>query len=290
MSDVNEIPLNAIDRHVGSRLRTRRLFCQMSEEWLAGQLEVSLDKMAAFEKGSARISYEMLTQAAEMLDVPERYFYMGLGGAGGGPNKKKSWLREVDRWFRDYVSPHEGLFLKAARHLTGNLDAARDLVHDAYAAVLSDERWRTVENPRAYVRRAVTNLALDRLKRKKIVQIDDYAEVEMVNFADAAPDAYQTLAGRERLGVVMAALDRLPPQCRQVFIMRKIEDVSPTEIAARLGIEIKTVEGHLARGLVALNKHLETAAGEARGTVRLVKSSGLAVGKATRGGSKEGPR
>ncbi|HTM81562.1 RNA polymerase sigma factor [Asticcacaulis sp.] len=249
--------MNAIDAHVGARLRARRLLIQMSDSWLAGQLEVTASDIKAMEEGRLRITHDHLLQLIDLLDVPERYFYQDFGKPPSNAETKSSWVRDVDRWFRDHVSPHERLFLKVAHHLTGNLEAARDLVHDAYAKVLAGDRWRTVENPRAYVRKAVTTLALDLIKRKKIVPMEQYAEAEIIGFADLSPDAFETVSDRERLRIVMEALDKLPTQCRRVFIMRRIEDIQPRDIAKRLGIGVGTVEGHLTRGMLELNKHLE---------------------------------
>ena len=257
-SDNEEIPLNSVDHHVGRRLKARRLLLQMSEEWLAGRLNVSASDIENFEFGTARISFAHLNIAADALNVPERYFYLEFGPADGGKaSKSDGWLREVDCWFRDNVAPHEGLFLKMAMQFTRNIDAARDVVHDAYALVITGERWKTLDNPRAYIRKAVANLCLVQLRRNKIVRFDDYAEIDEAHFADAAPDAFQTMVAKERLASVARAIDKLPKQCRRVFIMRKIEGITPAEIAAHMGISIKTVQSHLARGLVELNKHLE---------------------------------
>lgn len=257
-SDNEEIPLNSVDRHVGRRLKARRLMLQMSEEWLAGRLNVSATDIENFELGTARISFAHLNIAADALDVPERYFYQELGPADSGKaSKSDGWLREVDCWFRDNVAPHEGLFLKMAMQFTRNIDAARDVVHDAYALVISGERWKTLDSPRAYIRKTVANLCLVQLRRNKIVRFDDYAEIDEAHFADAAPDAFETLATKERFAIVASAINKLPKQCRRVFIMRKIEGVMPSEIAARMGISIKTVRSHLARGLVELNRTLE---------------------------------
>ena len=250
-------PLNLVDKHVGWRLRVRRRFLQMSEQWLADHFGISAEHLAALEEGRARIGFEMQQELCVLLDVSDRYFYDGLGkleGDGGD----KSWVRDVDRWFRDHVSPHEGLFLSVARRLTGNLDSARDLVHDAYSAVLAGDRWRSVENPRAFVSKAITNLALTGLQRQKVVPMESYSDMEASAFADPSPDACQSLSDKERLAVVLGAVNKLTGQCRQVFIMRRIEDIPPQEIAARLGIAVKTVRSHLSRGIVELHKHLES--------------------------------
>lgn len=254
-----EIPLNSVDSHVGARLRTRRLLVRMSERWLASFLEISVDELCAIEEGRARIGYDDLLKVAEVIGVPERYFYQsGSGGGGSEAELGPSWLREVDRWFRDHIAPHEGLFLKVAKHLIGNRESARDLVHDAYAAVLSDDHWRSVQDPKAFMRQTVKNLALDLLRRNKVVPMDQYADIEQFGLLDLAPDAFQSVSDRERLRTVMAAIDKLPRQCRQVFVMRRIEDMPPKEIASRLGIALATVEGHLARGMSEVHRHLET--------------------------------
>ena len=256
----DQIPLNSVDRHVGARLRARRLFVQMSEEWLAGFLGISEDQLCAIEEGRARLSCEDLLHVADLIRVTEAYFFQGFGVkglAGGDPVVKTSWVRDVDRWFRDHVSPHEGLFLRVARRMTGNLETARDLVQDAYAAVLTGERWRSVENPRAFVRKAITNLALDGLRRQKVVPMVQFADTELSALADVSPDASQSLSDRESLRLVLAAIEKLPGQCRQIFIMRRIDDVPPAEIAERLGIGIGTVKSQLARGMVELHKYLE---------------------------------
>jgi len=56
---------------------------------------------------------------------------------------------------------------------------------------------------------------------------------------------------------VIEAIEKLPRQCRQVFIMRKIEDIPPREIAKQLGLTIGTVEQHLVHGMVHLQRNLE---------------------------------
>ena len=253
-----KIPLNGVDTHVGARVRARRKILQMSEEWLADHLQISVSHLCDLEEGRARVSFETQHALCRLLDVADRYFYRDLSNPVPQlPRGRNFWVRDVDRWFRDHVSPHEGLFLSVARRLTGNLDTARDLVHDAYSAVLAGDRWRSVENPRAFVSKAITNLALTGLQRQKVVPMESYSDMEASAFADPSPDACQSLSDKERLAVVLGAVNKLTGQCRQVFIMRRIEDIPPQEIAARLGIAVKTVQSHLSRGMVELHKHLE---------------------------------
>ena len=72
-----------------------------------------------------------------------------------------------------------------------------------------------------------------------------------------------TQGERNRLRVI-EAVDRLPEQCRRVVTLRKMEGLSPSQIAVRLNLSISTVEKHLAKGLALLTKAL--AADELRRT------------------------
>src|SRR3546814_901031 len=62
-------------------------------------------------------------------------------------------------------------------------------------------------------------------------------------------DANQIL---HRLG---AAFDRLPPRCREVVWLRRVEELPQNEVAARLGISQKTVEKQVAKGVRLLAGH-----------------------------------
>ncbi len=165
----------------------------------------------------------------------------------------RSWVRDVDRWFALEVSPHERGFLTLARRLTGDAEAAHDLVHDVYAELLVGDKWQTLSHPRAYVRRMIYNLGFNRLKRAKIVPMQQLAKVETVTYADISPDAFESLSSRQELDVVLAALSLLPVRSRKVVLMRRVDGISPREIANQMGISISTVETHLANGLAALS-------------------------------------
>lgn len=249
----NTIPLNAVDQYVGGRLRARREFMQMSEEWLAGHLEVSVNQLLAMEAGECRIGFELLLRAADALDVAERYFYLGFGrkDPDAGP-PSKSWLRDVDRWFSANLFPHEGALLAVARRMTGNTETARDVVQDAYADVLRNEKWRAIENPRAYAMKAVRSLAGRLLQRARIVPIELLANMEEVGHMDLSPDAYEVLSAKQRRQLVLDAIDALPPQCRRVVKLRRLAEMLPKDIAREMDISVSMVEKHLARGMAAI--------------------------------------
>lgn len=68
---------NPIDRHVGSRVRMRRVLAGVSQEKLGNALGLTFQQVQKYEKGSNRISASRLQQIAKLLDVPVHFFFDG---------------------------------------------------------------------------------------------------------------------------------------------------------------------------------------------------------------------
>ena len=69
---------NAIDRHVGSRVRLRRQLLNMSQEKLGEELGVTFQQVQKYERGANRIGAGRLWTLARVLDVPVSFFYEGV--------------------------------------------------------------------------------------------------------------------------------------------------------------------------------------------------------------------
>ncbi len=252
-----EVPLNAIDRHVGAQMRARRLFLQMSEEWLAGMLRVTAAELAAFEEGRARVEFDTMMEAAEYLGVSERYFYIGFKSSPTPPSDRRVWLREADAWFSQHLFPYESALLTVARRMTGNRETARDIVQETYADMLTGDKWRSVLNPRAYAMRALRNYALTFLQRARVVPIELIANMETLPHVDQSPDAHELLSAKEKRDLLLKAIEALPPKCRQVVKLRRLREMPQKEIAKHLGIAESSVEKHLARGMQLIAEYLQ---------------------------------
>ena len=68
---------NPIDRHVGSRVRMRRMLAGVSQEKLGEALGLTFQQVQKYEKGANRISASRLQQIAKMLEVPVSFFFDG---------------------------------------------------------------------------------------------------------------------------------------------------------------------------------------------------------------------
>ena len=100
---------NPIDKHVGSRVRMRRMMLSMSQEKLGDALGLTFQQVQKYEKGMNRIGASRLLQIAGILDVSIEFFFEGLPGlrAGGfsGDSLMAEFLTrsESDRLVRGFL-------------------------------------------------------------------------------------------------------------------------------------------------------------------------------------------
>ena len=142
---------------------------------------------------------------------------------------------------------------QALQRRTGCAAAAEDLSQDVYLR-LADREDRDLASPEAYVARTAANLALD--WRRSAVRRGVMAPFPS-DLASDLPSAERTLVARERLKLVLQIADRLPPRCREVFVLRKLEGLEQREIAERLGISMNMVQKHLRKALEDIAAGLE---------------------------------
>ena len=79
---------NPIDRHVGSRVRMRRMMLSISQTKLGDALGLTFQQVQKYEKGTNRISASRLQQTADALQVPVTFFFEGGPSVPGVPQAK----------------------------------------------------------------------------------------------------------------------------------------------------------------------------------------------------------
>ena len=157
-------------------------------------------------------------------------------------------IESFEVWFRREVAPYEAaLRWRLCRLLTSEADV-EDVLWSAYERLLIGDAWRTCAAPVAFVHTVARNLALDHLRRATVVSMDG-ASAAFYEAADDAPGLEERLDDRAALALVRSAIDAMPAQCRKVFVMRRVDDLSPAQIAERTGLSVSTIEKHVAKGL-----------------------------------------
>src|SRR3954462_7909848 len=103
---------NPIDKHVGSRVRMRRMMLSMSQEKLGDALGLTFQQVQKYEKGTNRIGASRLQQISHILQVPVAFFFEGapnLHGSGGGRKEAPP-----PAYVSDFLATSEGLALTKA--------------------------------------------------------------------------------------------------------------------------------------------------------------------------------
>ncbi|KFC65460.1 Transcriptional regulator, XRE family [Bosea sp. LC85] len=108
---LKKIP-NPIDRHVGSRVRMRRMLAGVSQEKLGEALGLTFQQVQKYEKGANRISASRLQQIAKMLDVPVSFFFEGAP-SGDMPSGGFSDAASTT-YISDFLATSEGVQLTKA--------------------------------------------------------------------------------------------------------------------------------------------------------------------------------
>jgi transcriptional regulator with XRE-family HTH domain len=103
---------NPIDKHVGSRVRMRRMMLSMSQEKLGDALGLTFQQVQKYEKGTNRIGASRLQQISHILQVPVSFFFEGapnLPGSGDVAREAPS-----PAFVSDFLATSEGLALTKA--------------------------------------------------------------------------------------------------------------------------------------------------------------------------------
>lgn len=105
---------NPIDRHVGARVRMRRMMVGMSQEKLGEALGLTFQQVQKYEKGTNRISASRLQQISETLTIPLAYFFKGAPVSEGSVNGGFAESSPEEGYASDFVMTAEGLSLNRA--------------------------------------------------------------------------------------------------------------------------------------------------------------------------------
>ena len=115
---------NPIDKHVGSRVRMRRMMLHMSQEKLGDALDLTFQQVQKYEKGTNRMGSSRLQQIANILQVPVTFFFEGTPGQSKLDGKALS-----PAYVSDFLATSDGLALTKAFMQIKNAKLRRNIVN-----------------------------------------------------------------------------------------------------------------------------------------------------------------
>lgn len=147
----------------------------------------------------------------------------------------------------------------ASRYPQG--DDAEDLVQETFLRLASGNEaparaFARARSPVAYLYRMARNLAVDKLRSAASRAGTARAAAESQEADAPGEPMADNLATQRRLRALEAAVRRLPPKRRQVFVLHKFRQLTYREVAEHLGISQGMVEKQMSRALAQLDREL----------------------------------
>lgn len=175
-------------------------------------------------------------------------------------------IKQGDRVAFNELYKQHFVSLRSYARLLLDEDEAEDVVQDVFFNVwVHREALDASQSVRGYLLRAVYHTALNVIKRKGLQETygNSYKEeIEEMGrryyYNPEGSDIIGRLYARDLRTQLQAAIDSLPPRCRQVFSLSYLYDMSGKEISQRLGISLSTVENHIHNALKILREKLSS--------------------------------
>lgn len=162
-------------------------------------------------------------------------------------------------FFSSLFHDHYGSLLAFAQTYVLDRQAAEDVVQDVFMEIWLRREVLDFSLPiKPYLYKSAQNRSLNYLKNKSFTEsiettsLDLLIREEMLSY-----ESMNAVLINEIANEIKTCIDNLPPQCRNVFILSREENLKNREIAERLSISEKAVEKHISKALCQLRNHLK---------------------------------
>ncbi|MFC3052553.1 RNA polymerase sigma factor [Kordiimonas pumila] len=138
----------------------------------------------------------------------------------------------------------------------GNYSVAEDIMHEVFIKAYQAYQEKHIDNPRAYLFAAARNHSLNHLRQQSNHRRHSTVEFDELIHAHERPSEDTRIEARNELQLVIKAIRTLPPRAQKAFILNRVYRFSYKEVGEKMGISPRTVENHVAKGLLACTKFM----------------------------------
>jgi RNA polymerase sigma factor (sigma-70 family) len=162
-----------------------------------------------------------------------------------------------NRALTETVESQRARLMSVIRRMIGDQAEAEDIAQDVFAEfVEAYDLGVAIETIGAWMIRVARNKVLDRFRRRKTQEEYRLQTESSTEDEEAADPGNDWLRESLRKGII-AALEELPPEQRDVFIRNELEGKSFEEIAAETGVGVNTLLARKRYAILALREHLK---------------------------------
>jgi RNA polymerase sigma-70 factor (ECF subfamily) len=179
--------------------------------------------------------------------------------------------RGDERAFEVLMRRLEGPLLRYVLRLVPREDVAQDILQDTFLRVIRNaQTYQPTAKVSTWIYTIARNLCLDRYRRQR-VRREESLDAELfgeeglslhnILHDPEAPDPSEQVAGERFMEKLAAALERLNPDQRDVFVLREVQGYKFTEIAELVGESENTVKSRMRYALQTLQRLLASEKG-----------------------------
>lgn len=149
------------------------------------------------------------------------------------------------------------------RFLTRRLKSHEEAEDIAHAALLRIEKLDdgvSLDNPKAYLFQIASNLAIDAIRRKEVLNRYIHLESSRIEATNRSRDNLspeRIIAAKQQLAQINEALNKLPIKPRQAFLLHRRNGMSYSDIAAEMGVSVSSVEKYILQALQQCRKTIQ---------------------------------
>ncbi|MEN6455873.1 MAG: RNA polymerase sigma-70 factor [Prolixibacteraceae bacterium] len=146
---------------------------------------------------------------------------------------------------------YTGLVVYAER-IIGNTEMSEDIVQWVFMKLWEERKSLRIDSLRSYLGVAVKNRSIDLIRSQRVQ--DRYLEYLREREIEQEESFYTF---REMSEMINQAIDKLPPRCREIFLMSRFRHMKTLEIARELQLSGRTVETQISHALKILRTELK---------------------------------
>lgn len=153
----------------------------------------------------------------------------------------------IDRYWKPLI--------RYAARLVDSLDAAEDVVQEAFVAVWNQRAsWTPVGTPQAFLYGVVRNGALQQRRKR---ELRDRKAPELARLRQPTPTPFDVTTHEELDRALQSAIRSLPPRRREAFVLVRFHQLSLGEVAEVMGVSAQTVANHVSMAVAELRRVLQ---------------------------------
>jgi len=159
----------------------------------------------------------------------------------------------LDTWFKREVLVHEAALLRYLGRVWARPEEIHDLRQEIYVRVYEAASNTRPLASRAFLFATARHLITDRIRRSRVVSIEAVGDPDLLSVLVDEVSPERKMSAWQELKRLARALNALPPRCREVVWLRKVDELSSKEVATLLGLSVRTVEGQILKGMRLLS-------------------------------------